>query len=219
MKTVVFSDTHLNGKFEEKRFRFLESLVANADSVIINGDFWEGFVISFDQFIASPWRHLFPILKKKNAVYIYGNHDSETRCDSRVSHFSAQQKKRHVLTINKTLYLFEHGDRLLPFGIEKKGVTAKLTYATVLSEKLERLITRQKNKQVTAFLLKRYNEKIKQRLRKELKPGEVFVCGHTHFAEHDVSNCFINLGIVRHGLAQYLVIDGSTVTQREEWYD
>ncbi len=54
MKTLIFSDTHLTNKPDPKRMAFLKKIINEADRVIINGDFWDGVFISFDQFLSSP---------------------------------------------------------------------------------------------------------------------------------------------------------------------
>ena len=64
MKILVFSDTHLSSTFEEKKFNLLKEIISRADRVIINGDFWEGYLISFKEFLDSRWKELFPLLKK-----------------------------------------------------------------------------------------------------------------------------------------------------------
>lgn len=68
MKTIVFSDTHLINKFEENKFQFLSALIASADSIIINGVFWDAYMVSFDAFIKSRWKDLFPLLKEKKTI-------------------------------------------------------------------------------------------------------------------------------------------------------
>jgi len=98
MKYIIFSDTHLGKDYEEKRALFLKEVIKDCDKVIIAGDFWEGLQITFDQFINSPWKELFPYLKKKNTVYIYGNHDPKGSCDERVSLFSSKQAQQYTFT-------------------------------------------------------------------------------------------------------------------------
>ncbi len=77
MKTIIFSDAHLTNRFDEPTYRFLENMILSADKIIINGDFWDGEVVSFNQFINSKWQKLFPLLLERKAVYIYGNHDRQ----------------------------------------------------------------------------------------------------------------------------------------------
>ncbi|KUK82735.1 MAG: Metallo-dependent phosphatase, partial [Microgenomates bacterium 39_6] len=87
MKTLIFSDTHLTDRLDPKKMAFLKKIINKADQVIINGDFWDGAFISFDQFLSSPWQELFSLLKKKQTIYIYGNHDKKERCGKGVSLF------------------------------------------------------------------------------------------------------------------------------------
>src|SRR3990167_5228492 len=87
MKVLVFSDSHLDHNFEPKKLSYLKKLVRSVDQVIINGDFWEGYSITFDQFLSSKWNELFPLLKAKKAVYIFGNHDKKVLADKRMRLF------------------------------------------------------------------------------------------------------------------------------------
>src|SRR3989338_7398847 len=111
MNILVISDTHLSLHFEEKKFRLLESLIKKHDQVIINGDFWEGFVISYDKFILSPWRNLFPILKMKNAIYIFGNHDLQEFGNGLFDAFSVSHTNDYRVKVNGHSFIFEHGHR------------------------------------------------------------------------------------------------------------
>ena len=101
MNILVFSDTHLYLPFDGKKFNFLKKIISDSDQVIINGDFFDDYMISFDEFIKSPWNQLFPLLKKKKAIYIFGNHDQEKFSDKRTEQFSDSQKIRYKLIINK----------------------------------------------------------------------------------------------------------------------
>ena len=96
MRYLIFSDTHLTPKYEPKKFAVLKNAIEQADRVIINGDFWEGFVCTFNEFVESPWsKELFPLLKKKKAVYLFGNHDRESLANERASLFSDKQMKKY----------------------------------------------------------------------------------------------------------------------------
>jgi predicted MPP superfamily phosphohydrolase len=88
MQTLIFSDTHLTKGFNRKKYEFLREIIEPVDRVIINGDFWDGYLTSFDKFVNSEWQKLFPLLKEKQTIYLYGNHDKTKWCDSRVNLFS-----------------------------------------------------------------------------------------------------------------------------------
>lgn len=214
MKTLIFSDTHLSLPFDEKKYRFLEKIIKQAERVIINGDFWEGYKISFDQFINSPWSKLFPLLKSKNTVYIYGNHDKKIYTNDNVSLFSDTQIDKYHLKVNGISYLIEHGHHILPLLDD------------VLKFKPPRLLVSAVNKVETRFFLRfkkrflkyRYgyqNKIIKRRLK---KLDQYLICGHTHYAEVDMKNGFINTGIIQNGLGQYLLVDDEKICFKEEWY-
>lgn len=207
MKILVFSDTHLRLPFEEKKFNFLKSIIQKADQVIINGDFWDGYIITFDQFINSPWKHLFPLLKKKKTIYVFGNHDKKIFIDKRVSFFSFYQTYHFQLKINGSFFNFEHGDQLSP-AID--GIL-KIKKAPSILQKLlinfhDHMLQVYGKSFLNQFFTRR-NKIIKKRIKNKLKKGEFLVCGHSHYPEVDEKNRFANSGTIGGGFASYLLID------------
>lgn len=218
MKILVFSDTHLGSSFDEKKFHFLKNLIEKADKVIINGDLWEGYSMSFERFVNSPWKHLFPLLKRKKTIYLFGNHDKKLQSDERVSLFSDTQSNKYVYKPNGIAFVIEHGNRLWNAGDEGKKRDKVVESTTIAVDLIEHIITRKLGKKMTKFLLQRFNNIIKKKATAELQKNEVFICGHTHLAEYDKKNRFINTGIIRHGLAQYMIIEDGKIKIHEEWY-
>ena len=214
MNILVISDTHLSLPFEEKKFRFLSALINKYDQIIINGDFWEGFLISYNKFITSPWRTLFPSLKQKNSIYIFGNHDTEKLGNGSFDSFSVKQTDRYEAKVNGHTFVFEHGHRLLP--LDSDDESKKIRY-TKYMDKVEKYMIKGFGTKYQK-LLKPYNKKIKKLLAKELKENEYYVCGHTHCAEVDHKNRFINTGVIKHGLGQYLVIRNNRAYLKQEKY-
>ncbi len=211
MKILIFSDTHLQ-EFEERKYNFLSNIIQDSDRVIINGDFWEGHLMNFDQFATSQWKGLFPLLKLKKAVYIYGNHDDEVLNNHRASLFSDIQTNKYVLNIANKSLILEHGDRLA-------YLPKRHQFFTKRAMTVEKMMVRRIGDAFHKLVGGRLNNKIKTALKTELKDNEIYVCGHTHYAEIDKSSQFINTGIVRHGLGQYLLIDNDRIVAKEEWYD
>lgn len=225
MKILLFSDTHLLKKFDEKKFAFLQRIISQADKVIILGDFWEGSLMTFDEFINSSWNKLFPLLKQKHTVYIYGNHDEETLSDNRVSLFSDVQSVRFTFNEGGKTFVVEHGDKFfdnhliyqLTYGGPFKQIFMSKSFITLRFIILDDLLTKVFGKK---FLNRRlsFNKHIKKVMLNEFKNGQILICGHTHAAEIDLKNNFINTGIIRHGLGQYVLIDDREVILKEEWY-
>ncbi len=225
VKTLIFSDTHLHKEFEEEKFLFLKKIISEADRVIIAGDFWEAKLMTFDEFVNSFWNQLFPLLKKKNTVYIYGNHDKKELSDKRVSLFSDIQTDQYKFTSCGKTFVVEHGNRFfskfyyLAFtGIGKYILPSKFTIKWIHS-KLEKFLTRTYGKEFIQKRFRKFNNEIKMQMRKEFTNDEILICGHTHAAEIDLKHNFINTGIIRHGIAQYVVIDGDDISLHEEWYE
>ena len=217
MKTLIVSDIHLTHIFDEKKFLFLENLFSSFEKIILNGDFWDGYSTTFDRFISSRWNALFPLLKKKGAIYLYGNHDQKYFNDERMSLFSIEQKDSHILEIDSTIYHIEHGHLLYPsmdmtLHIPRKKLFKYMNTVFHYFEHKFILLKSPHN-----FILKAANRTIKKKLRIKQFP-HWYLCGHTHFAEFDLIHKFANSGFVQYGKATYLIADSSGLSLQTKSY-
>lgn len=219
MKILVFSDTHLSPRFEEKKFRFLESIIKKAEQVIINGDFWEGYTCSFEQFIASPWKHLFPLLRKKETVYLFGNHDKKEFINQKTLPFAIKQSNQYTLALKTVSLIIEHGNRLGPHFDDKWQIKKLPSMLAKTTEIIQRFIIRKLGKSGMKKLFAPLNTKIKNRIKKFHKKNSFYVTGHTHYGEIDLENNFLNSGMIKHGFGQYISIENEKIRLKEEWYD
>jgi len=215
MTILVFSDTHLTGRFNKKKFLFLSRIINKADKVIVNGDFWDGHLTTFNSFFTSKWSTLFKLLKQKGTIYIYGNHDRKEYSDSRVSSFSTIQSNSYMMKFNSQNYYFEHGNNFL-FSIDKK--------LRFKSYRLVKILTHIANCFELPIQHLRIwfggiisNNRIKKKRNGETKNGYL-ICGHTHYPEIDHKNKFLNTGFMKFGIASYLLIDENGIQLRKESY-
>lgn len=216
MKTLIVSDIHLSHIFDEKKFLFLEKLFSSFEKIILNGDFWDGYSTTFDRFVSSKWNRLFPLLKNKKAIYLYGNHDKKYFNDERVSLFSIEQKNNHIFEIDSITYHIEHGHLLYPSIDMVLPISRKLfTYANSIFHYMEGMFVLLKNPQ--NIFLKQANNAIKKKIKIKQFP-HWYLCGHTHFAEFDKNNKFANSGFVMYGKASYLIADSSGLSLQTQWY-
>lgn len=218
MKVIIFSDTHLGQSFDKKKFEFLKKVILSGDKIIIAGDFWEGKLISFDAFLKSEWRELFPLLKKKKTVYIYGNHDEKNTRDKRVSFFSSIQTESYKFSIGNKKFIVEHGDAYIKKTPLPKFILDNKLFMKFFHLKLEELLVKIFGRVILQRIYGRYNKKIKKKILAKTKHGEMFIFGHTHAAEIDLERNFINTGIIRHGVGQYVVIDEESASLRSDSY-
>lgn len=225
MKILIFSDTHFHRNLEPKKLKFLKKIVESVDKVIIAGDFWEARLMNFDEFIESPWKELFPFLKKKGAVYVYGNHDRKHLSDKNTSLFSDLQTEQYKFKWRNKTIVVEHGNRFAEklnkitstnFGrfLITNKITIKLIHTLV-----EKMMVRTFGNFFLQKAYGRFNREIKKGIKNEFKSEEIYICGHTHLADFDLKNNYVNTGIIRHGLAQYIIIDQEKITPYEVWYD
>lgn len=214
MKTIIFSDVHLTKKFDKKKYLFLKNIINDADHVIINGDFWDHYITRFDQFVKSEWKRLFPDLKNKGAVYVFGNHDRKKWTNKNVSLFSEIQTEQYEFKNGSNNLIIEHGNKIIPSLDEKRIAKFSIRPINFAAAK-----TRNALERVGLYVLgnkyfkieKKANKKLKKHSLKNLKPHEILVCGHTHLAEFDLKNKFINTGLIRHGIGQYIKIENEKI--------
>lgn len=216
LRLLIFSDTHLSSVFEEKKFLALQKLIDDADLVIINGDFWDYYLTTWEDFLASKWNQLFPLLKSKKAIYIYGNHDLKEFSDERVHLFSDQQAEGVKLNLGTRKLNIQHGHLIVP--------SPELYFPFLRKKALVRLAQRFEESDLF-YLGKRVMMKISQRnnnqirkFAKNLEENEILICGHTHLAEYSVEGRYINTGVVKYGRAQGLMIKNGKLIVTNEKY-
>lgn len=229
MKIVVFSDTHLTKIFEPKKYRFLKKIIESSDQVIINGDFWDCWYTDFDRFIHSKWQTLFPLLRDKKAIYIYGNHDPMVKCNHGINLFSIHANDRYSFSSSGQFFVVNHGADL----IKGKRPWFEEAYYWILDRLNFNLIVKlffwliRLGEMITFKLFglkiitktaiaKNHNCLIKQLHQEGDK--DWWIIGDTHLAEIDNQNRFLNTGCIMHGHASYAVIENGTVTLIKDRY-
>lgn len=225
MNILIFSDTHLYLPFEQKKFDYLKKIISTADRIIINGDFFDDYMINFDDFIKSPWNELFPLLKVKKAVYIFGNHDQQKFSDTRLKLFSDTQTHDYRLQINDQQFIFTHGHQFRKTAdLSIKNITIIMPIVNIIINIAHFFRQTMVNIFGKTFLRLRFayrNKNTKEKALRTIKPGQFIIVGHNHWAEVDEKNHFACCGAILYGFAQYLTIDSDSgkITLHEEWYD
>ena len=212
MSTLVFSDTHFTKKFYPRQFEALKKLISESDKIIINGDFWEGLGISFDDFLQSGWNKLFPLLKQKYTVYIYGNHDDKVFSDERVYQFCTKAVKEYYLDTPNQKYLFKHGHEFLFPKHTGDCLNKQISEACTLHRKARLAVAGFVQKVGFGLLGPRIIPAIINRIPTEVratvgKSGYLLVCGHTHRPQYVPKSNFLDVGFFNHGWANYLLIN------------
>lgn len=214
-RLVVFSDSHLDGKFDQKTFDKLNRIITNADLVVINGDFWNDSTINFDDFLRSPWKGLFPLLKNKS-YYLSGNHDMPRLFDERVFLFCKQIGFRVKIQAGKTKLHIEHGHLLSSKIVQMimvafEGRPRLLHFATLpfaIFDALSEYLVKHKD----VLFFQNVNNDYKQKRLSVSENDEYFVMGHSHSPEFDESKRYINLGFTHNGYFSYLEVYKNKIT-------
>jgi predicted phosphodiesterase len=205
MSTFVFSDSHLYGKVNKRKLDKLKSLIEKADNVIINGDFWEGLIITFDEFMESDWKELFPLLKAKHTVYVFGNHDHKGLSDDRIYQFCDLAVHEYELKTPKHTYFFTHGAEFLyPRQADVSLLKREHPKQEAFMTDIQRIIFSIFGPHVLPKSFNFINKEERQRL---TSLDNILVCGHTHRPQYQKDLNFIDLGFFNYGYANYLLID------------
>lgn len=216
MKTLIISDTHLKKRFNESRFQKLADLINSVDKVIVNGDLWDDDFISFDDFINSKWSRLFPLLKSKNTIYIFGNHDEEEFTDERVALFSNIQTYVHKIELKdgKVLYITHGHQQVGKFNFIHKIVDKYKFLSRLASYPINFLILIFKERYLKLY--QKMNDEMVTWAQANLKPNEILVCGHSHLNQFTPEKQFIDLGHSSLGFFEYLIITDGEMKHYKE---
>lgn len=207
MKTVILSDTHLSTRVCGRKLNYLKSVIESADKVVVAGDFWDGFLISFDQFLSSKWQELFPLLLEKEAVYLYGNHDRQEWCDERVALFSATQGMDTKIEVGDRSYHVTHGHTVFTSLEDKYPFFNRKTPLRIGSN----IDAMHKRLWGSKFLKdgSTINQPMSRWVNDNLPDNQMLITGHSHYPEVNVSNRFVNSGFIGYGYGNYAVVDSS----------
>lgn len=216
MKYLVISDTHLTHTFDERKFRFIADAVAQADRVVINGDFWESESTTFDQFVTSEWKDtLFPLLKKKNTVYLFGNHDPKEKADARMNLFSDTQTDMFEFTVGKGAteksFRCEHGHKYVHLeGVPYPFLTKHQSF--IVSSFIHNTMIGTFTPRIMNLVFSHLNKSMYDKTRSVVKKDQFFICGHTHTPEVSIQKRFINDGFVQAGWGHCVLIDENAIS-------
>jgi predicted phosphodiesterase len=219
MKTIILSDTHLTEKFNPKKFEFLSNVISQADKLIINGDFWDGYYTKFDNFVNSQWQELFPILQNKETVLVLGNHDKLKYADDRIHNIFHEVVDEHRFTLNNITYIVNHGEKLVG-NIDEKYPMPKSLEKVVRKVSLgflafEGAFTKRYGRRFySAYKMHKLinmNKPLHKYTSENIAEDEFMLTAHTHIPELLPEQRFANSGFIRYGLANYLIVDESGV--------
>lgn len=145
---------------------------------------------------------------KKEAIYLYGNHDPEESINSTARCFSVEQGDfKNINFRDKTIHI-EHGHVSSHYGVLKR-----LNKRLICSLHIDRFIRQPFESAffhlVVHFRLQKFLRRINNNLKYSfsLKEDSINIVGHTHIAEYDKQNNFINSGFINFGFAWYVEID------------
>lgn len=230
MRYLIISDLHLTEKFNPEKYGFLKKIIESSDKVILNGDFWDS-ISDCNKFFHSRWRLLFPLLKEKKAVLIYGNHDAKEFWNIDPNTFSEKQTEEFEFRSGFEKFKVLHGHQFAPkkhlsytHGIDNKKRNMMKRYIinsyvkgySILKAGFERTaITLSGSRFYTIFANVNMNMKKNNPIQTK---GEWLICGHSHCAEVDPMNKYANSGFINHHIGQYITIENGKVELHTKRY-
>ena len=217
MRILIFGDLHLSTKFNQAKFNKIVNLVNSVDEVIINGDFWDSAYCNFDEFTKSKWNQLFPVLKRKSAIYLYGNHDKKEWCDDRVTLFSVKQGKTYEIDFSNHKVYAMHGDNQVYGSHWQKMPDWLEKFLWRIGNVIEGTLVKIFGKHFLKWYHKGTNNRFKEAKLKEFGVEPLVFYNHTHAQERDDKTRCHNTGCMKYGLFQYVIFD--TKTGDIEFYD
>lgn len=210
-KVVIISDLHLGKKPNAVKLSQITKAVASCDKLIINGDLWEGFAYTMEEFLGFDWKSLFPLFKSKEAVYLYGNHDRDYRNNPQTSQFSVMAANQYEFVQNDTVFHVRHGDEFAPTLDMRLPRIAYFYWVYERAVALERFFIKNFGKPFL-HVYRKDNEKMIAWKKSNLPEKDWLICGHSHLAMIDEGIRFANSGIFEPPVATYLSVENAKVT-------
>lgn len=218
-KVLVISDLHLDKKWNQQKFDFLQHLFSNYDQIVLNGDFWYDVGFKYQKFINSKWSGLFETLKDKKTVYINGNHDERRCSDENISLFCDYNPDKCIVESAGKTFLIEHGHKNSPATKLMYLVTGKSERLLFIATRpfyfywyLHHMLVRSGKKNWLKFI----NTEHKTKNRKKCN---YLITGHTHVPEACERYKYYNSGFVNYGYASYIEIHDGSIRLIEKRYD
>lgn len=221
MRTLIISDLHLTHRnYSKKKFQYISNLLKNYDQVIINGDLWCAFTSTFDQFLNSKWSALFDLLLERNCIYVEGNHDLFEYSDPRIARFCVKGCEVHKISAKDKDIIITHGHKqAYDWHKSKLGVALRrLTRLESLSLLVEALMIRIFGKNTFFKIYRIFGNQKQKRASKALDGDNLWVFGHTHCFEDDISNGYINVGRIGNWYASYISIVDNEIKLNFDFY-
>lgn len=221
MTTLIISDLHLSTSVDQDRLNYLQNLFSEVDQVILNGDFWDVYTTTFQEFLNSEWSTLFPILKQKNTIYIEGNHDHAKDTNEDVTIFCTKHLSEYTLQMGKYTLHIEHGHLKSSY----KQPTAdwivefyrNIGYNKWFRDPLEKVLIATD----TDLLHRWHMSTAEKRLidyASNLPENHFLVTGHTHLPGFFPEKKYINTGYINHSVGYYLLVKPNYLALIKEQY-
>jgi predicted phosphodiesterase len=219
--TLILSDTHIGESFVPERAQALIQICQKHDQIILNGDFLDDFW-DFKKTTKSEWKDFFNVLKQKEVIYLFGNHDVDSE-DLRITtqDFVNRYDHEYRFNVGEIELIVMHGHSIYPRlgGIlyeEQKTTLRKITQKIVKLAALVlypiilcvRLIIERSAilRKIQRPIIAKQNKKMKAYAEKHLLPHQILVCGHSHLIEDAREKQFINTGANCYDRLEYLSI-------------
>jgi predicted phosphodiesterase len=182
--------------------------------------------MTFDEFLKSKWSGLFPLMKSKKCIYIYGNHDRKEWCDDRIFQFCDEAHNKYHYKKEGVDLLITHGHLISNDSITNDTFIKydrmfnkfnKLNQSYRVYIILQRSLLFLMGESRYAKFYKKLNNPHLQ-YANSLPNNQILVAGHTHSPAFMPEKKYINVGFINFGLSFYLHIDNGKLSLESERY-
>lgn len=218
MKILILSDTHLTHRFDQNKFDYIKSLIAKADQIILNGDFWDYYYTDFDTFMNSEWKGLFPYLKAKKTIYVFGNHDKKEYADGRIYEFCEKAVEVIEIKSGDKTFRVEHGHHVAPSLDLVFPQLFRVGPMIIAAGLVDMILIKMFRKKYLKYVFSGMNETMRSWKKENMDEDIYLICGHSHYKQYIEDEKYINLGLVRYGLGQYVILDEGKINRVDEIY-
>lgn len=234
-KILIISDLHLTFLSSHKKIDSFVSLVSKYDKIILNGDFLDDY-FPYSWFSNKKFKKISYALLKKEVVYVFGNHDPDTKgLREKTKDFVNHYCEHFFLKIKNKKICVTHGNHLHPSFddvFKNLKVSKKLKYILKPIYELGRrlmyplfIFYKKAILKVSIFFKKKYLKNLK-RINKKMKKtalekfsfmdADVFISGHSHYAEAKKNASYYNSGSNVDGFLEYISIESGKIFLKKD---
>lgn len=216
---AIVSDSHLTIKFSQNLLDAYMKLLNEHDYLIINGDFVEGVLCTFQDIVNSPWIELLEALQKHECYYLVGNHDPIDIAKPFQQYFTWIGESMTIET-PKQKYHIEHGHHYIDFHEKQleKIVRTRIYHQLIRLNIFKNKFRNGLPQGIQPYFFRKRDNLYIEKSWAQKNHDAFLVTGHTHRSYLNYQKKYANSGTFLAGKSKkYLIVnkDGITLESAE----